>query len=138
MVSGMLGLCCANPSLVGPDTVAQHVAMLRMRAEFTDGYREFTQASRSVVSMLGPVHSRGYRHAVGAVRCPVLAIHGARDRLIPVAAARAAARAHPAWTLEVLPGVGHVPQLEAPAETAWLVTPGWPGRAARPWRPRVR
>ena len=45
---------------------------------------------------------------------------------MPVAVARAAARAHPSWTLEVLPGIGHVPQLEAPQETARLIT-GWLG-----------
>ena len=48
---------------------------------------------------------------------------------MPVAVARAAARAHPDWTLAVLPGIGHVPQLEAPGETAELVT-GWLGQAA--------
>jgi hypothetical protein len=42
----------------------------------------------------------------------------------------AAARAHPSWTLEVLPGIGHVPQLEVPAETARLIT-GWLGGDGR-------
>jgi pimeloyl-ACP methyl ester carboxylesterase len=59
-------------------------------------------------------------------------LHGTQDRLIPVAMARLAARAHPAWSMVVLPGVGHVPQLEAPQVCAteirdWL---GAPGRGA--------
>ncbi len=43
---------------------------------------------------------------------------------MPVGLARAAARAHPAWTLTVLPDVGHVPQLETPHATAAAIT-GW-------------
>jgi pimeloyl-ACP methyl ester carboxylesterase len=54
----------------------------------------------------------------GRDQAPVLAIHGERDRLVPVGYARAAAAAHPEWELRVLPDVGHVPQMEAPAR--WL------------------
>jgi len=60
-------------------------------------------------------------------RGPVLLLHGDRDRLVPVAAARAVARANPAWRFEVAHDVGHVPQLEVPDWTAghildWLAT----------------
>jgi pimeloyl-ACP methyl ester carboxylesterase len=56
---------------------------------------------------------------------PVLLISGEADRLVPVAAARAAAAANPAWDTVFLPGVGHTPQLETPdlvvdAVTGWL------------------
>jgi pimeloyl-ACP methyl ester carboxylesterase len=44
--------------------------------------------------------------------------------VVPVAVARAAARANPAWTLIEIPGVGHVPQFEAPDDTASAIT-GW-------------
>ena len=49
---------------------------------------------------------------------------------MPVAVVRAAAHARPSWTLEVLPGVGHVPQLEVPERTAQLIT-GWLGQDGR-------
>jgi pimeloyl-ACP methyl ester carboxylesterase len=42
-----------------------------------------------------------------------------------------AARANPAWTMIEIPGVGHVPQLEAPGDTASAIT-GWLGNAAQP------
>ncbi|GAA2852690.1 alpha/beta fold hydrolase [Nonomuraea rubra] len=63
-------------------------------------------------------------------------MHGERDRLVPVAASRALARAHPSWQLVVLDGVGHTPQLEAPQETAdavlrWLDRAGPALHAAR-------
>ena len=67
----------------------------------------------------------------------MLLIHGTADRLVPIGAARAAARANPAWSLREFGGVGHVPQLEAPQDTAnavlsWLGSAGQQaGRAAR-------
>ena len=58
----------------------------------------------------------------------VLMLHGTRDRLVPITVARAAARANPAWTMIEMPGVGHVPQLEAPDDTAGAII-GWLGAA---------
>lgn len=45
---------------------------------------------------------------------PVLLIHGDRDRLVPVAAARTAAAANPKWDTVILHDIGHTPQLEYP------------------------
>ena len=45
---------------------------------------------------------------------PTLIIWGARDPIIPVQHARSAHEAIPGSRLEVFPGVGHMPQLEAP------------------------
>jgi pimeloyl-ACP methyl ester carboxylesterase len=45
-------------------------------------------------------------------------LHGDQDRLVPIASARSAAQANPAWTFHVANDVGHVPQLEAPDWTA--------------------
>ena len=57
-------------------------------------------------------------------------VHGDRDRLVPLAAARAAVRANPSWSLVVLAGVGHVPQLEVPQHTARVIS-DWLGAAGR-------
>ena len=67
---------------------------------------------------------------IRSVACPVLLIHGTADRLVPIAAARAAIRANPAWSLREFGGVGHVPQLEAPGDTAAAVL-GWLGSAGQ-------
>jgi pimeloyl-ACP methyl ester carboxylesterase len=77
------------------------------------------------------VTGRGYRRAVRSVSRPALLLHGTADRLVPVASARGAARAHPAWTFVELPGVGHVPQLEAPQDCAKLITE-WLSTTGRP------
>jgi pimeloyl-ACP methyl ester carboxylesterase len=63
------------------------------------------------------------------IKVPVLMLHGERDKFVPISAARATARANPAWRFEVATGVGHVPPLEAPQWTidritAWLGAEG--------------
>jgi 3-oxoadipate enol-lactonase len=50
--------------------------------------------------------------------CPVSIVHGLADALIPPERAREMQAALPKAHLAELPGVGHMPMLEAPAETA--------------------
>ncbi len=52
---------------------------------------------------------------------PVLAIWGEDDAIIPVDHAYAALRSRPDCRLEVLPGVGHFAQVEAPTEVVDLI-----------------
>jgi abhydrolase domain-containing protein 6 len=56
-----------------------------------------------------------------AIEQPTLIIHGARDRIIHPDTARKVARRLPHARLEVLEGIGHVPQLEAPGDVARLL-----------------
>jgi len=90
---------------------------VRQRAAFDGARHDFVAAMRSVVTTAGD-WGQAYRRGVRSVSCPVLLVHGERDRLVPVSAARGAARANPSWSLVELLGVGHVPQLEAPQECA--------------------
>ena len=141
-VARLLSVCCADSSRVPAVSVAQHVEMERRRADFPDKSKALTTAMRSVVHTIGRRRGHAYRAIVDSVRCPVLLLQGDRDRLVPVSVARAAARAHPDWTLAVLTDIGHVPQLETPGETAELIM-GWLGQAGpavpgRPQRPKVR
>ena len=50
-----------------------------------------------------------------------MAIWGDQDTIIPVGHAYAVQQARPDIRLEVLPGVGHFPQAERPAEVAELI-----------------
>ena len=52
---------------------------------------------------------------------PVLAIWGEQDTIIPVDHAYSALRSRPDCRLEVLPGVGHFAQVEAPTEVVELI-----------------
>jgi pimeloyl-ACP methyl ester carboxylesterase len=121
LVAGTLALCCVDPSRIPPEVLAEHVAVARRRSEFTDVNADFLAAARSVVSTAGLVRGLPYRRGIRAVEAPVLLLHGERDRLVPLAAARAVARANPAWSLVTLSDAGHVPQLELPRETAQAV-----------------
>ncbi len=52
-------------------------------------------------------------YELGKVRCPVLVLHGADDRIIPVNASRRLHQLLPHSTFEILP-TGHCPQLDGP------------------------
>jgi pimeloyl-ACP methyl ester carboxylesterase len=105
-------LTAHDVSVIPVDLVEQHVDLLRTREHDPEAAAAFLEGARSILRLL---RIRGrYRDALDAVRCPVLLIHGSRDRFVPAAFARAAAIRHPGWRLIVLPEVGHIPQLEAP------------------------
>jgi pimeloyl-ACP methyl ester carboxylesterase len=112
-----------DPSSIPADVVRAHAALVRERQLDADGAAAFVEAARSILA-LGRRPDLA-RRALDAISCPVLVIHGARDRLVPPAYARAALDRHPAWRYRFLPNVGHVPQLEAPdrwlaAVESWL------------------
>lgn len=68
------------------------------------------------------VPERRDRHAqMREVRRPVLVVAGAEDRTFPVAETRAMADAIPGGRFVVLPGVGHLAGLEAPAQVNRLI-----------------
>jgi pimeloyl-ACP methyl ester carboxylesterase len=132
-VASVLALCCADPSRVSPEIIARHVELARQRAAFGEGGHDLAAAMRSVLATAGYLRGRAYRRSINAVSCPVLLLHGSADRLVPVTAAAGAARAHPSWSVIILSGVGHTPQLEAPVQCAaeigeWLAAKGRAGR----------
>ena len=85
-------------------------ARSRMAGFYDDA--AFLQAARSVVR--AGLRPRRFKNTMRSIEGPVLLIHGDRDRLVPVAAARIAAAANPKWDTEFLHDVGHTPQLETP------------------------
>jgi pimeloyl-ACP methyl ester carboxylesterase len=101
-----------------------------LAAELRSGGRErtalalpdaaFVQAIRSMVTTL--MWPRRYLALIGGVDVPTLVVHGAADRLVPLAAIQAVISTRPEWTLQVMEGVGHVPQLEAPDRFVEVVT----------------
>jgi pimeloyl-ACP methyl ester carboxylesterase len=135
LVDSILSLCCVDTSRVPADVLAQHVIVARQVLLRPETEREISAAARSmIVIFAGDLLGGAYRRAIGSITCPVLLLHGTRDRLVPIAVARAAARTNPAWTMIEMPGVGHVPQLEAPGDTfsaivGWLDHVGLPASA---------
>lgn len=123
----VMRLCCADTSRVPQHVVEHHLELARERYEYPDVDSELLVAARSLMWVL----ARRRQHAaiLKKITVPVLLLHGDKDRLIPIASARAAAAANPTWRFEVAEGVGHVPQLEVPDWTIdhildWLETDG--------------
>jgi pimeloyl-ACP methyl ester carboxylesterase len=51
---------------------------------------------------------------LGAITVPTLVVHGADDQIVPLDEARAMAQAIPGARLEIIPGAGHLINLEQP------------------------
>jgi pimeloyl-ACP methyl ester carboxylesterase len=109
-------MCTADPSTIPPEVTEASVALVEERAKDPDVGPAFLDAWRSM-RRLGKRPDIAKR-AMDAIACPVLVMHGRRDRLVPVAFAEAALRAHPAWRGRIFPDLGHLPQMEAPGR--WL------------------
>jgi pimeloyl-ACP methyl ester carboxylesterase len=142
LVASVLSLCCVDATQVPADVLAQHVTVARQALMLPQTEREIAAAARSMIAIFaGDLRGGSYRRAIGSITCPVLLVHGTHDRMVPITVARAAARTNPTWTLIEMPGVGHVPQLEAPdgtasAITSWLSVVGQPAaQAALPASP---
>ncbi len=80
----------------------------------------FLRTLRSVVDYRGQAVSALNRLQLKA-DLPVMAIWGDRDGIIPVDHAYAAQNARQDSQLEVLPGIGHFPQVEAPIKVVDLI-----------------
>ncbi len=133
LVRATLALCCVDASRVPRDTVQAHVELARERMNPMAG-RDFLAAQRSLMARL--IRPRRFYDMVAGIRARALIVQGGSDRLVRVAAVRALAKARHDWRLEILEGVGHVPQLEAPerflaAVEPWLRGPEPRGAGAR-------
>jgi pimeloyl-ACP methyl ester carboxylesterase len=115
-VRQIMEVVCADPSAVPPDLLAASAELIGARSATPGIDRAYLQAARSLLGV--GARARSYRATMAAIKAPVLLVHGARDRLVPVQAARVAAKAFPDWTYLELPDAGHVPHMEAAAEVA--------------------
>jgi pimeloyl-ACP methyl ester carboxylesterase len=117
-----LRIIASDPSTIDPELVRLHVEMFQRQRDDPDAAPAFLEAARSLMA-LGR-RPRTARWILDAVRCPVLVIHGRRDRLVPIHYAHRALEVHPLWEMRTIPKVGHIPQMEAPDR--WLgAVAGW-------------
>lgn len=106
----------ADPSSMPEDVVRLTVDQVRERSLDPDAAAAFLDAWRSL-RRLGRRPDVA-RRAMSGVRCPVLVLHGRRDRLVPAAYAESALREYPEWRGRIFPDLGHLPQMEASGR--WL------------------
>jgi pimeloyl-ACP methyl ester carboxylesterase len=111
-----LWVTTANPSSIPADVVKLHVDLVRQQRDDADAAPAFLGASRSMMRLRRrPDVSR---RALDAVSCPVLLLHGRRDRLVPARLAEEMLERYPHWRGRFFPDLGHVPQMESPGR--WL------------------
>jgi pimeloyl-ACP methyl ester carboxylesterase len=131
-VRAQMSLTTADIDRVSEEMRQVAVELVASRAAGPDAEAAFLEAARSLVALLA--RGNRYREVVSSVRGSALVVHGELDRLVPLSCSQALARQRPDWRLEVLDGVGHVPQIEVPERTAELVL-GWLTRRPVPSAP---
>jgi pimeloyl-ACP methyl ester carboxylesterase len=113
-VMRVLGTTCVDPSRVPPEVVEAHIRLTEeVDRQLGDGaYLTSARSLSWLMARPGATLSR-----IARVQAPVLHLHGERDVLIPLAAARRMAEGRTDWRLEVARDIGHAPMLEAPVWT---------------------
>ncbi len=109
-------MIATDPSSIPEEIVRLNVDLVRERQDDPDAPDAFLDAARSMLR-LGKRPDMSER-ALRAIECPVLLLHGRRDRFVPSAFAEAVLARHPMWRGRIFPGLGHAPQMEAPGR--WL------------------
>jgi pimeloyl-ACP methyl ester carboxylesterase len=131
LVREMLRLCCVDPGRVAPDLRDAHVALTAERlAAMPWASPAFLDAARSLVRALG--RRRAFYEMAARIAAPALIVQGAGDRLVPAASSVELARHRPDWRLEILEGIGHLPQLEDPPRFAQAIGRWLDSAAAAP------
>ena len=116
--AAVLALCFGDPSTVPPQRLAEAAAEVRRRNALPHTSDAFAHSLRGLVSTYVGGPRRSLWAKAARVQAPVLLVWGDRDRLVDVAIAPRAARTFPDARLLVLPGVGHVAQMERPETVA--------------------
>jgi pimeloyl-ACP methyl ester carboxylesterase len=118
-VEGTLEFVCADPSQVSREHREVATRFAAERREMPWAIDAFVTSARSVTATVA--NRWRIRAMVMRIAVPTLLIHGTEDRLVGVESARWVSRIRPDWRVEILEGIGHVPQIEAPETTADLI-----------------
>lgn len=127
LVDVSLSYSLAYPERLDPALRERLVALATERGTYPEAPAAYADAVRSMLVYL----QRRMDADLASLASPTLLVHGELDRLVPVAAARAAVQRHPHLDLLVLDDCGHAPQLDAPERLLAAVVP-WVAAATRP------
>jgi pimeloyl-ACP methyl ester carboxylesterase len=117
-VAGVYAMCFSDPSRLHPDRFALEVAALRRRDALGYNATSLARAARTLVAeTLRPAPFSLWR-AAARITAPSLVLFAADDRLVHPRLAARAARTFQAAQVAVLPGAGHIAQMECPAAVA--------------------
>ncbi|TWE10150.1 alpha/beta fold hydrolase [Rudaeicoccus suwonensis] len=124
MARQVLSLVASDIHRVSDRLLEAHIESARRRRELVpDGDAAFLSAAKSV--LLATARRGDYARRMDTILAPVLLLHGDRDRLVSVKAARSLAARHPHWRYVEGAGIGHTPMLDWPDWTseqilAWI------------------
>ncbi|AKU15325.1 alpha/beta fold hydrolase [Luteipulveratus mongoliensis] len=93
--------------------IDRHVELSRQRQSSLTSNDAFLVAARSILMTAG-VRRQTYERDLARILHPVLLVHGDRDRLVNVAAARRLAQWRSTWTYAEGADMGHCPMFEEP------------------------
>jgi pimeloyl-ACP methyl ester carboxylesterase len=110
LVDATLAMAMSHPEQLDPAVRSKMVSLAAERHGFPETATSDTLAGGSLFRYLAVPMTRD----LATMQCPTLIVHGRRDRLVPVAWARALAAKRKDWTYVELDGCGHVPQMEQP------------------------
>ena len=108
--------------------------------EIAENFRKIGEKNdaRGLAAMLRGMAMRDSAHDIaGDIDVPVLVLAGSEDAIVPLAEAQQMAAAFASARMEVIPGCGHVPPLEAPKETERFLTRLYRRMSGMPERPRI-
>jgi len=130
-VHRVLRVCCVDASRIPRAVVEAHVELTE-RTDRAAADAAYLRSARSLSLVMA--RPAGTLERLGRLSQPTLLLQGARDRLVPLAAARRMGAAHPDWRFDVATDIGHVPMLEAPEWTRATIDDWLDGEGAPPVR----
>ncbi len=127
-------LCFGDPSRAPEHRLAEAAAEFEARGRLPWAGEAVERTAKAMLASW--VRGESLWAVAARVRVPTLVVWGDRDRLVaPRLAPRTAAVLN--GKLLVLPGVGHVAQIEAPGEVAQAVAGMWDALAGGTWEDRA-
>src|SRR5690606_238349 len=120
-----------DPRLAPRHRVEEAAAEFAARARLAWAQEAAERTGKAMVA--GWLRGESLWSVAARVQAPTLVVWGDRDRLVAPRLARRTAAALRRSRLLVLPGVGHVAQIEAPREVARAVAGMWDAVEAGTW-----
>lgn len=117
----VLDLCFGDPSVVPDNRFAEAVEEVVRRRGVPWAMDAFTASLRSIAWSYAVPGERSLWRQAAQVRAPALVVWGDRDRVVSAAIAPRTAATLPDARLLMLPGIGHVAQMEVPDVVARAV-----------------
>lgn len=114
----VLELCYGNPAEIPEQRLQEAAAEVSRRAGLLHSQDAFSGSLKGLIASYLDRGPRSLWHQAATVHTPTLLMWGTQDRLVDVRLAPRALAAFPQSRLLVLPGVGHVAQMERPETVA--------------------